>query len=51
MFENLSRITNVFVAEYISFQLEVDLLDHLAAVVRDVHVDIYARPTDPDLSV
>jgi hypothetical protein len=39
----------MFVAQYISFQLQLNLFDHLAAVVGDVDVDVDARPTNPDL--
>ena len=43
--------TNVFVAKYVSFQLKLDLLYRLAAIVDDVNIDVEAGSANPDLSM
>jgi hypothetical protein len=39
----------VFVAQHIPLQLHFDLLDGLATVIGNVHIDVYACTTDPYL--
>lgn len=41
----------MFVAQYIPFQLQLNLLDRLPAIVGDMYVNIYACSADPDLSM
>ena len=46
-----SIATNMFIAENISFQLQLDFLDCLSTIVCNVHIYVYASPTDPHLAM
>ena len=48
---NGGSVTNVFVAENISFELKFNLLDCFATVIGNVNVDVDTRSADPDLPV
>lgn len=41
----------MFVAKNIPLQMQLNLLDRLAAIVGDMNVDIYAGTADPNLSM
>lgn len=46
-----ARATNMLVRQYVSLELKLNFPHSLAAIVDNMHVDVYVCTADPDLAM